>query len=356
MAAIVAVVSLTPAVPTGQTRASGGSTWTVPRTPDGQPDLQGIWTMATFTPLERPAHLAGKESFTEAEAAALVQELTADGVDPLARTALDAETDEERRKRLRQTKENIHYDNAIWLAESQPKGLTTLRTSLVVDPPDGRIPSLTPEAKKREADRRKTDTFVVDGYPEQSFYGPETRTLQERCLVWRHEGPPMLPASYFDRIQIFQAKGYVAIMQEVRTNQVRLIPLDGRPHLGAGIRQWPGDSRGRWEGNTLVVTTKNFTHKTHFRGSTDALHVVERFTRVDADTIRYEFRVEDPSAWTKPWSAEIPMKAADGPLYEYACHEGNKDLKHILEIARNIEAAAEGAAWKPAAGEAARQR
>ncbi len=166
----------------------------------------------------------------------------------------------------------------------------------------------------------------------------------------------MLPAAYLDRIQIFQAKGYVAIMQEVSNNPVRLIPLDGRPHLSAGIRQWPGDSRGRWEGNTLVVTTKNFTHKTHFRGATDALHVVERFTRVDADTIRYEFRVEDPSAWTKPWSAEIPMKAADGPLYEYACHEGNKDLTHILEIARNIEAAEESAAGKTAAGGAAGQR
>ncbi len=355
MAAIIAVVSFTPAAVTGQ-RAAGAGTWTPSRTPDGQPDLQGIWTMATFTPLERPAHLAGKELFTEAEAAALAQELTADGVDPLARSALEAETDEERRKRLRQSKENIHYDNAIWLSERQPKGLTTLRTSLVVDPRDGRIPPLTPDAKKREAERFKTSTLLMDSHPEQSFDSHETRTLMERCLVWRHEGPPMLPASYLDRIQIFQAAGYVAIMQEVSNNPVRLIPLDGRPHLSAGIRQWPGDSRGRWEGNTLVVTTKNFTHKTHFLGSSEALHVVERFTRVDADTIRYEFRVEDPSAWTKPWSAEIPMKAADGPLFEYACHEGNKDLTHILEIARNIEAAEESAAGKTAAGGAAGQR
>jgi hypothetical protein len=343
VAAIIAVVSLTPAVPTGQTRTSGASTWTPSRTPDGQPDLQGIWSMATFTPFERPANLAGKEFFTEAEAAALSQELTADGVDPLARTALAAETDEQRRQRLRQSKENIHYDNAIWLGERQPKGLTTLRTSLVVDPRDGRVPSLTPEAKKREDHRLKTDTFVMDGHPGQSYYGAETRTLAERCLVWRHEGPPMLPAAYLDRIQIFQAKDYVAIMQEVSNNQIRLIPLDGRPHLPGSIRQWPGDSRGRWEGNTLVVTSKNFTHKTHFMGSSEALHVVERFTRVDADTIRYEFTVEDPTAWTRPWSAEVPMKKADGPLYEYACHEGNYDLKHILEIARNIEAAAEAA-------------
>jgi len=339
--AMMAAVSLMPVPATGQGPAPAKSAWTQTRTVDGQPDLQGVWTMATFTPMERPAHLAGKEFFTEQEAAALSQELTAEGVDPLARTALAAETDEQRRQRLRQSKENIHYDNAIWLSERQPKGLTTRRTSLVVDPPDGRIPPLTPEAKKREADRMKTDTFLMEGHPAQSYASHETRTLAERCLVWRHEGPPMLPAAYLDRIQIFQAPGYVAIMQEVSNNQVRLISLDGRPHLPAGIRQWPGDSRGRWEGNTLVVETTNFTHKTHFLGATDALRVVERFTRVDAETIRYEFRVEDSAAWTSPWSAEIPMKKADGPLYEYACHEGNYDLTHILSIARNIEAAAE---------------
>jgi hypothetical protein len=346
MATLIAVIALTPAAVTGQNRASAPSTWTLSRTPDGQPDLQGIWTMATFTPLERPASLAGKEFFTAEEAAALAQELTADGVDPLAGAVLAAETDEQRRKRLRQSKENIHYDNAIWLSETRPKGLTTLRTSLVVDPPDGRIPPLTPEAKKREADRMKTDTFLMDGHPEQSYDSHETRTLAERCLAWRHEGPPMLPPPYLDRIQIFQAAGYVAIMQELHNNQVRLIPLDGRAHLPPGIRQWPGDSSGRWEGNTLVVHTTNFTHKTHFRGSGEALHVVERFTRVDADTIRYEFRVEDPSAWTRPWSAEIPMKQADGPLYEYGCHVGNHDLANILSIARNVEAAAAEAAGK----------
>jgi hypothetical protein len=338
---MMAVASLMPTPAAGQSRPPGTGTWTQTKTVDGQPDLQGVWTMATFTPFERPANLAGKEFFTEAEAAALSKELTADGVDPLARTALAAETDEQRSKRLRQTKENIHYDNAIWLSERQPKGLTTLRTSLVVDPRDGKMPPLTPDAKKREAERIKTSTLLMDGHPEQSYASHETRTLAERCLVWRHEGPPMLPAAYLDRIQIIQSKGYVAIMQEVSNNQVRLIPLDGRPHLPAGIRQWPGDSRGRWEGKTLVVETKNFTGKTHFMGSSEALHVVERFTRVDADTIRYEFTVEDSTSWTRPWTAEIPMKKADGPLYEYACHEGNYDLTHILSIARNVEAAAE---------------
>ena len=333
---MVAVASLMPVA--GQERATNA--WKQARTADGHPDLQGIWTMATFTPLERPAHLAGKEFFSEAEAEALSQELTADGVDPLAGTALTVPTDEQRRERLRQTKGAVHYDNAIWLNETRPKGLTSRRTSLVVDPPDGRVPPLTADAKQREDERNKADRFLMDGYPEQSSDSYHTRTLAERCLVWRHEGPPMLPPAYLDRIQIFQSAGYVAIMQELSNNQVRIIPLDGSPHLPAAIRQWPGDSRGRWEGNTLVVDTTNFTGKTHFRGSSEALHVVERFTRVDADTIQYEFKVEDQTSWTRPWSAEIPMKRADGPLYEYACHEGNYDLANILSIARNLEAAA----------------
>ena len=151
----------------------------------------------------------------------------------------------------------------------------------------------------------------------------------------------MLPPAYNDRIQIFQAPGYVVIHQEIRTNAVRIIPLDGRPHLPPTMRQWPGDSRGHWEGETLVVDTINFTNKTHFQGSGEGLHVIERFTRTDADTIRYEFTVEDPSAWAKPWGAEIPMTRADGLLYEYACHEGNHDLPNILEITRNVERAEE---------------
>ena len=154
----------------------------------------------------------------------------------------------------------------------------------------------------------------------------------------------MLPPSYNDVLQIFQAPGYVAILQEMSNNGVRIIPLDGRPHLPTNIRQFPGDSRGRWEGDTLVVDTTNFTDKTHFRGSSEALHVVERFTRVDADTILYEFTVEDPKSWTKPWSAEIPMMKTEGPLYEYACHEGNYDLSNILRIARALEKKAEAAA------------
>jgi hypothetical protein len=341
--AVILTVTATCLVPlptAGQSQTTPKKAWTPSRTLDGQPDLQGIWTMATFTPLERDPNLAGKEFFTEQEAAELTRLLTAEGVDPLARTALGAENDEQRQNRIRQSKENIHYDNAIWLTEAQPKGLSTRRTSLIVDPREGRIPPLTPDAQKRETERSKASSFLVENVPQQSFDSHETRTLQERCLVWRHEGPPMLPPSYNDRLQILQGPGYVAILQEMSNNAVRIIPLDGRPHLPNNIRQWPGDSRGRWDGNTLVVDTINFTHKTHFAGASEALHVIERFTRVDADTIRYDFTVDDPTSWTRPWSAEIPMMKADGRLYEYACHEGNYDLANILGIARNLEAAA----------------
>ena len=147
----------------------------------------------------------------------------------------------------------------------------------------------------------------------------------------------MVPPSYNDMLQIFQTPGYVAILQEMSNNDVRIIPLDDRPHLPSSIRQWPGDSRGHWEGSTLVVDTVNYNGKTHYEGSSETLRVVERFTRVDAETIRYEFTVDDPTTWTRPWSGEIPMITTEGPMYEYACHEGNHDIRHILEINRNLE-------------------
>ena len=325
----VALVLLAAAPLAGQAESAAAKTWTPPRTPDGYPDLQGFWTMATFTPLQRPDHLAGKEFYTEGEMARLTEILTAEGVDPLAMSAINSDDDEQRRKRLVQSKESIHYDNSIWLRDTRPKGLSSRRTSLIVDPPDGRLPSLTPEAKKRAADRRAA----------RGFDSHEARPLAERCLVWRHEGPPMMPAPYNDVLQIFQAPGYVAIFQEMSNNAVRIVPLDGRPHLHPNIRQYPGDSIGRWEGDTLVVDTINFTHKTTYQGSSEALHVVERFRRVDADTILYEFTVEDPKSWTRPWSAEIPMMKTEGPMYEFACHEGNYDIAHILGVARSLEKA-----------------
>ena len=205
-------------------------------------------------------HLAGKEFFTEEEAAALHQQFTAEGVDPSARNAINIEDAEAREKRLYQTNRDatyVHYDNEIWLRTRVPKGLSSRRTSLIkTDPPDGRLPALTPEAEQRAADRaaarRQRGTF--DGY--------ETRPLSERCIAWPHNGPPMMPPAYNDVHQIFQTPDYVVVHTELSNNNPTHHPLDGRPHISDNIRLFPGDSRGRWEGETLVVETRNFTDKT----------------------------------------------------------------------------------------------
>ena len=335
--AALAAVMMAPVPASGQ---SAGESAT-PRTPWGHPNLQGYWTSSTYTPLERPENLGDQAFLSDEELAAANEILTAEGVDPLrARSFLAAGTEEERLARTQQTQENIHYDNSVWLREQQPRQLTTQRTSLIVDPPTGRIPPLIPSAREREALRRAESRWLVYNISPQSFDGHETRTLQERCLVWRHEGPPMLPPSYNDMMQILQTEDYVVVMQEMRENDARIIPLDGRPHLPSGMREWSGDSRGRWEGDTLLVESTNFNDKVHFNGSSTGLHVVERFTRVDDETIRYEFTVEDPATWTRPWSVEYPLMKREGPLYEYACHEGNYDARHILEVARNLDRAA----------------
>ena len=342
LAAWVIVIGLGWSMPgpaSGQEPAQEGtpdtaSTWTMPRLPDGQPDLQGYWTTQTFTPLERPEYLAEKEFFTEEEVAALNAQLTAEGVDPSARNAVEIADPEERERRLYQVNRDrtyVHYDNQIWLRTPVPKGLSTRRTSLITDPPNGRIPPLTPEAAEKlaaEAEARRLPS-VFDSHLHRPF--------PERCVVWAHEGPPNVPPAYNDIHQIFQAPGYVVVFTELNTNPPRIIPLDGRPFISNGIGQWAGDSVGRWEGDTLVVETKNFNERRRFRGATEAMTVVERFTRVAADRIRYEFTIEDPNTWTSPWSAEIPMVATEGPLFEYACHEGNHDIRHILEIYRNLE-------------------
>ena len=340
---VIAIGSLAAVPASGQSQvqsdADGASTWTLPRTPDGRPDLQGYWTTQTFTPLERPEYLAGKEFFTEEETAALQQQLTAEGVNPGARSALNIEDAEAREKGLRQTQENIHYDNAIWLGTSVPKGLSSRRTSLITDPPNGRIPPLTPKgAAQVVADRAERQQRP------SNFESYETRPLIERCIVWPHEGPPMLPPAYNDIHQIFQTADYVVVFTELSTGLPRIIPLDGRPHLPDTIRQFVGDSRGRWEGDTLVVETTNFVERRSYRGSTGFRHVVERFTRVAADTIRHEFTIDDPTTWTSSWSGEVPMIRTDGPMFEYGCHEGNHDIRHILEIHRNLDKQAAAAA------------
>ena len=334
--AVIAIICLGSLPALGQTRTVAADGWTAPRTPDGQPDLQGRWTMATFTPLERPDRFADREFLTEEEAAALMEQLTADGVDPLRHDAFSIADSEAREKAVYQQNRDpsyVHYDNTIWLREERPKGLSSRRTSLIVEPRDGRLPSLTSAAQQRESQTaagRGTDSY-------------ESRTLSERCIAWPHEGPPMLPPSYNDILQIFQTPDYVVIFQEMSNNNPRIVPMDGRPHLPRTIRLWPGDSRGHWEGETLVVETTNFSHKAgyhrnfRFRGSSEALRVVERFTRVDPDRIHYEFTVEDPTSWASAWVAEVPMIRTDEMMFEYACHEGNHGIPNILSIARNLE-------------------
>jgi hypothetical protein len=192
-----------------------------------------------------------------------------------------------------------------------------------------------PEAVQRNAAR----AAAIKGH---EFDGPENRTLGEQCIMWPNEGPPIQPAGYNSNLQIVQGPGYVAILQEM-IHDVRIIPTDGSPHLASNIRQWFGDSRGHWEGETLVVDTTNFTARTAFRGSSENLHVVERFTRQADNSILYQFTVEDPSTWAKSWSGEMPMTKIDGPLFEYACHEGNYGMRNNLSGARAEEKAAQSA-------------
>ncbi len=313
-AAVIFTVALAPGL-LGQT-----SRWTAPRTPDGHPDLQGYWTNATYIPLERPAEFAGRALLSEDEAIAY-----------------------QKKRELQensQSKDDIHYDNVLWQTENYRKGTIDRRTSLISDPADGRIPPLTPDAQARAA--RNAQAARQRGPADAA----ENRSLGERCISWGNEGPPMLGSTYYNNLQILQSGDRVAIRHELM-HGVRVIPVDGSPHPGASLRLLNGDPRGRWEGSTLVVDTTNFTNRTPFRGppattrqdifSSDRLHVVERFTRVAADAIRYQFTVEDPATWVRPWSGELTLRRFEGPIYEYACHEGNYGLAFILSAARAAE-------------------
>ncbi len=285
--------------------------WIVPRTPDGQPDLQGVWSNTTLTPLERPAELGDKAYFTEQEAAAWEQ-----------RTFANLTGD---RRDGGQAADVARSYNEFW-RDRGTRVIASRRTSLITDPPDGKIPPLTPAAMKQQVAAREANRL----HPAD---GPEDRSLWERCLT---RGMPILPGPYNNDFQIVQTPGYVVILHEM-IHDARVIPLDGRPHLPANIRTWMGDPRGHWEGDTLVVDSTNFSNKTNFRGSSFGLHLTERFTRVDADTISYEFTVDDPSTFTRPWSAQIPMNRTDEPVFEYACQEGNYALRDILSGARAEE-------------------
>jgi hypothetical protein len=299
--------------------APAKTTWNPPRTADGRPDLNGVWSNATIVPLERPKELEGKQSFTPEEKAAYERMV-------FARSS---------RERPRPGGGVGTYNDFWWDADS--KRALNFRTSLIVDPPDGKIPPLTTEAQaKVQADRVYSREHPSDG--------PEDRSLMERCILFPTTGPPMLPSFYNNSIygplttnyQIVQTRDYVTIVVELN-HDVRIIPLDGRPHAPSKIRLWLGDSRGRWDGNTLVVDTTNFTSLTKFRGADENLHLTERFTRIASDTLLYEFTMDDPTAFTKPWKGEIPMIAGAGPLYEHACNEGNYGLTGILGGARADE-------------------
>lgn len=327
LAAAIAIVWAANAPVEGQTAAATAKdatarTSSAARTAWGHPDLQGVWDYATITPMERPSDLAGKEVFTPEEAAEFER-----------RTLQQRNPD--RRDGGAQADVSRAYNQFWW--DYGTKVVGTRRTSLVVDPLDGKIPPLTAEGKKR-ADAR---TLIRN----RPAYGPEDRNLWERCILAVNAGPPMTPSAYNNNVQIFQTPTQVVILNEM-INDARVVPLDGRPHLPSHIRQWRGDSRGRWEGNTLVVDTSNFNDEPNFRGATSALHVIERFTRAGPEMLVYEFTVSDPNTWTRPWSAAIPMTRTAGPIYEYACHEGNYGMLNMLAGARAAEKAAAEAAGK----------
>src|SRR5580704_1629217 len=297
-------------------------TKSIPKTPDGHPDLQGIWTNATITPLERPKAFASKPTLTDAEAVAFekqqakdLQDVDGKSVHPLLAAAGSNGTG---------GYNVLFVDRGTELARVDG----VKRTSLVIEPPDGKVPPLTPEARERNASTMRNFN---------NYDSVKTRPLSERCIIGfgSTAGPPMLPVLFNNNYQIVQTADAVMILVEM-VHDARIIRLNGT-HASPDIRLLFGDSIGHWEGDTLVVDTTNFTGKTRFRGSSANLHVVERFRRVDANTILYRATVDDPSAFAKPWTLEYPFVSTAGPVYEYACHEGNYAMTDILGGARRME-------------------
>ena len=300
--------------------------WTAPRTPDGQPDLQGVWLNNSATPLERPKALEGRQSLTVDEVAELTQR-AAQIFDSSANSDF-AGGDDVFLAALANPQRFINPNSTNSAYSMVPREFDN-RTSLIVDPPDGRVPPLTAEAQ-----RKRTAAAAAGQRPPA---GPEDLSNMVRCITF---GMPRLggnAASYNSYYQIVQTASYVVLVGEV-IHDARVIPLDGRPHLAHGLRQWHGDSRGRWEGDTLVVETTNFSPKSNFMGSAEHLRLVERFTRVAPDTISYEITVADPTTWTKPWTSVVRLKQTEDRMYEYACHEGNHHVVGgILAGARSEE-------------------
>lgn len=302
-------------------QSAGKGHWMVPRTAAGHPQLQGYWTSTTITPLQRPVELGEQAYYTPEEAAKLLEE------------SLGVTTTEPG------TTADVHYQLVDFgLDRSQNEIAESLRTSIITDPSNGRMPPLKPEAETQAAARR-------DYQREHGFDSAQNRPLAERCIVWPSEGPPMLPVGYNSNYQIVQTPDYVVVVLEM-IHDARIIPFHEREALSAEIPQYLGSSRGHWEGDTLVVESTNFSGETGIRGSaplsTDA-RVTERFTRTGENTLLYQFTVDDPNVWERPWSGEYPMAKIDGPMFEYACHEGNYGLANNLSGARAEEQAAAAA-------------
>ena len=312
LAVLLAAALLVPAAAGGQEEASDA--WQAPRTPNGRPDLQGVWDFRSLTPLERPEAIADQDVFTAEEAAQFTEErlaaLDKDQPGPDGRIPLSG-----------------GYNDFWW---DYGRELTDdLRTSLVVDPPDGRLPGLTSAGRERAAARR-----AALG---RDAHGPEDRGAFERCILGFNAGPPMNPSAYNNNMQLFQTADHVVILNEM-VHDARIVPLDGSDHLPDDVRQWRGDSRGRWDGDTLVIETRNFTDKTSFRGTGPDLHLVERFTRVEDGILLYEYTVTDPESFERPWSVAVPMQKNDLPVFEYACHEGNYGMLNLMVSARSEDA------------------
>ncbi len=317
---VLLAVMLSAATAAGQGTATGRVTaeakgYTAPRTPDGQPDLQGYWTNSTYTPLQRPKEIT-REFFTREEAIEIMKKAAA------------AESEQTEPGTI----PDVHYDFTQFGLDRNQGGVPlNLRTSLIFDPPDGRLPAVTQEGQKRQAERaeaRKRTGGLWDAAQNQSF--------SVRCILMDRAGPPMLPGAYNNYYQIVQAPGYVMILVEM-IHEPRIIPLDSRAHLPEHVRQLTGNAVGRWEGDTLVVESTNFTDKTAFQGASENMRLIERFTRVADDRILYQFTIDDPTTWARPWSAELPMMKTTGPIFEHACHEGNYSLYNALAGARADE-------------------
>ncbi len=288
----------------------------------GQPDLQGVWDFRSITPMQRPEDMTDKEFLTEEEAATFEQE------------AVDQDTRLwERAAQRTESGGDVGAYNNFWMDRGH-RTVGTRRTSLIVDPPNGRMPSLTPAGQRRADERQE----YREANPADSWVDFSAGV---RCILGFNAGPPMTPSAYNNNMQLFQTPDHVVLVTEM-VNTARVVPLDGRPRLHPAVRQWSGDSRGHWEGETLVIESRNFAEKRRWRGTTERAHLVERFTRVDADTLIYEFTVTDPETWTSPWTASVTMFRNPEPMYEYACHEGNYSMPVMLAGQRADEMAATG--------------